>query len=102
MQTDSALTQSFNPTQGKHINRYRIYLQVLTLSDIATADGKSLLPSAMDGLRDLQIHSTLVWPTQLPPAPQAWEQWWRFLSHFESSGCLTTPLDPWIHQTHQK
>jgi hypothetical protein len=49
MLMDEALRQSYTPRQLHPINQCRLYLQVLTLSDICSANGKFLLPSAHDG-----------------------------------------------------
>jgi hypothetical protein len=59
---DIAITLHFNPSQLARVNHCRLYLQVLTVSDITTADGISLLPSAWEGIQDPSRVSTLHWP----------------------------------------
>jgi hypothetical protein len=46
------------------LNRCRLYLQVITVADIASADGKLIVPWVKDGLRHRDRFSTLHWPNQ--------------------------------------
>jgi hypothetical protein len=49
MLMDIALDLGLPPVSLRKINNCRLYLQVLTVSDISTADGRYLLPSAIEG-----------------------------------------------------
>jgi hypothetical protein len=93
---DFAVTLHLNAYQLRCINTCRLYLQVLTVSDIATADGKHLLESAVKGQRDCQRRSTLLWP-QVPCPPRSfWLQWSNFLEHLSRGRRLIEPLGQWI------
>jgi hypothetical protein len=53
------------------LNKSRIYLQAITLSDIASTDGITILPSAIQGHPTVGCHSNLDWPHQGRPPRQA-------------------------------
>jgi hypothetical protein len=50
MLMDLAETLNLSPNQMREINLCRIYLQVLTLSNISTANGQSLKKEAQTGV----------------------------------------------------
>jgi len=62
---DLALTFRYSHQYLQSINTCRIYLQVITLSDLSNADGKRLLPECLAGQQPLDRTSTLVWPLNL-------------------------------------
>jgi len=68
------------------LNRCRIYLKVITLSDITTADGTRKIPSVKKGYQIPARISTLMWPNQGKPNSAEWKIWEASLSHFESRG----------------
>jgi hypothetical protein len=81
-------------------NMCRIYLQVMWISDIATADGVYIDWYAQRGCRNPTRISTWKWPNQSPPPMQAWKSWEvgiNLLGSKERSGriCLTTKLGKW-------
>ena len=84
------------------LNRCRLYLQVLTVSDIMTADGKAILPAIKTGQLLDDRPSNLLWPTQGRPSPQEWNIWKQHLAHMENKGKLVQPLGKWIASTHQR
>ncbi len=57
------------------LNKCRIYLQVLTMSDISTADGKMILPEVKKGEKPFYRCSILTWPIQEMPSKEDWEHW---------------------------
>jgi hypothetical protein len=61
MLMDLALSYNLSPKVLQAINICRIYLQVLTLSDISSANGTTLLSEVLDGQRPLDRSSTLHW-----------------------------------------
>jgi hypothetical protein len=73
MLMDFFMMLNFSPSQIKIINSCRLFLQVLTLSDITVEDGKSILPNCIQGLPSPDRISTLKWPTQLRPQIAAWK-----------------------------
>ena len=79
-------------------NRCRIYLQVLTISEITTGDGLSLLTSSLRGERLCSPLRNWSWPKQPRPSKSEWRVWNRLL---QSTICrfapnqLVTPLGKW-------
>jgi hypothetical protein len=84
------------------LNQCRLYLQVITLSDIATADGKLILPEAKQGVPLSDRLSTLLWPAQGNPSKVDWVVWKYYLQHLEDQGRIIQPLGEWLSPTHQK
>jgi hypothetical protein len=57
------------------LNRCRIFLQVISISDISLADGSALLSEVKEGRRPEGRRSRLEWPVQGPPSAQDWKIW---------------------------
>jgi hypothetical protein len=74
------------------LNRCRLYLQVITLADITSADGKEIMPGVKKGQRLDEQTSRLEWPHQERPSNQDWNLWRISLSTLESKNLLTRPL----------
>jgi hypothetical protein len=67
---------SFTPKQVRLIHYCRLYLQVLTLSDITLANGVSLDLAMYHGTRSLLSSDTRLHRfRQDRPSPAAWAQW---------------------------
>ena len=62
------------------LNWCRMFLQVCTVSDITTADGRFIRRSIWDGLRDDTVRSPYQWPRTVRPSRQHWELWQTTLS----------------------
>ena len=76
-QNDCFLMDGINSLQisimGKvRLNRCRVYLQALTISDIVDAAGINILESAMRGRKDMTRTSNLLWPNQGRPCENDW------------------------------
>jgi hypothetical protein len=84
------------------INRCRLYLQLINLSDMTSADGRYLIPQAVQGHRLKDRRSTLAWPTQQRPSRADWQIWSNALSPLSSSGVLIRPVDMCLRQSHQE
>jgi hypothetical protein len=97
---DYALQLNFCALQLQQINSCCVYLQVLTISDIATASGTHLSPHILKGRRDPDRHSTLHWPNTR--RPKIWAPWKLFLQHISSGTKLEQRLGSWIKQPHQQ
>jgi hypothetical protein len=78
------------------------FLQVITISDITTADGTSITTSAICGTLGNDWVSSLLWPKQSRPPEHAWCLWRNSLVTLETYGKLTQPLGKWINPTHQQ
>jgi hypothetical protein len=83
------------------LNRCRLYLQVINLSDIVSADGKRILQEAKQGHRLEGQHSNLQWSVQGRPSQVEWSIWSYNLSQLETRGRLAKVLGDWIAPGHQ-
>jgi hypothetical protein len=83
------------------LNRCRLYLQVITVSDIASADGTYILPQYRTGTLTGDRVSSLFWPTQGRPTRSEWHLWHQMLQHLEIRQKLKQPLGDWWHHPHQ-
>jgi hypothetical protein len=80
----------------------RLYLKVITLSDITSADGTYKLPEAKHGSPIQGRSSNLEWPEQGRPPKRAWSLWSQSLSTLEHRGKLIQPLGTWTTLSHQR
>jgi hypothetical protein len=92
---------NFTPVEVSHINQCQLFLQVLTIADISTADGTQILQTAVDGVKDASRISRLQWPRQPRPPESAWYTWGTFLQHLSTNRRLQRPLGPWTCHPHQ-
>jgi len=94
------LNLNLHSTEIQQINQCRLHLQVLTLSDISTADGKHILPKILLGQPDRR--SNWNWPRQPSSSARVWNIWRNFLQHFHRKSKLLHQLGPWLCRSHQK
>jgi len=73
-------------------NMCRLYLKVITLSDITSADGTYILQEAKCSSTLQGRSSNLLWPNQERPPKRAWALWIHLLSMLECHGKLIKPL----------
>ena len=92
----------FEPSSLDLINQCRLYHQVVTLSDVATADGETIDSRYLESKRNSDRVSSLRWPNQGKPSPEAWRQWRRALLYLQADGKLRYPLGEWVGRPHQK
>lgn len=69
------VSRSFFAKQLASLNRCRVYLQVLFLSDIVSADGKTIISPVLDGHKLVDRRSSLLWPSQATPPRSGWRLW---------------------------
>ncbi len=84
------------------LNRCRLFLQVITLSDIASANGKYILPEVKSNDPPAHRTSNLQWPFQANPSAMNWAVWQYQLAFLESNGQLIKPLRQWNSNSHQQ
>ena len=99
---DEFMKYNFTPMQLRLLNNCRLYLQVILLSDITTADGRHILPSVIQGSRAAYRTSTLYWPRQETPSDLAWATWSLALGYISTNRKLNTSLGTWLKIPHQK
>ena len=95
----------FSPTAGelKLLNQCRLFLQVLSLSDICNSKGNAISRNCWEGKQ--RQPSPRLWPCQHQPSMKAWRTWRTFVSKSylveesarrgHSNLSLSYPLGPW-------
>ena len=78
-----------------------MYLEVNTLAELVTADGKSFTTKAWNGEKS-DRGTPFDWPRSYRPGTQAWEIWRSALKLFtpphSSQRTLSVPLGPWYNR----
>lgn len=97
---DLALTLHFDTYQLRCINTCRLYLKVITISDVTNARGDRVLPHIVQGQPIIQRSSTLLWPSIPRPPKTFWQHWCILLQHLGTDYKLSQPLGQWIAPTH--
>ncbi len=93
-------SQNFDFTEITRINRCRVYLQTLFLSDITTADGKYLEHFVFDPESNTRC-SRYTFPRE-KPTRQDWDLWVNFWHGFTTTGGkLKMLLGGWTNPTHR-
>ena len=90
-------SNQFDADEIRQINYCRLFLQAITISDIATATGTRLFDGINRGL-DTEWSSTTTWhlTNQAKPSTASWKLWTKALLLFSKAGSLNTPLLQWI------
>ena len=91
---ESFANNGFHGLQLASINRCRIYLQVIHLSDITTGDGIYISRAAYNGDIERWSISQYEWPIQGKPGSKDWVEWRRAInsSFLVSLPSLILPL----------
>ncbi len=97
------IRSGFHPTELKILNKCRMYLQVIFLSDLCKASGKKLDQHIWQ--RPHRRDSAYRWPTIPPPTPAEWQTWQHAIAQTTLVGrnqMLPIPLGKWYtHKTTQ-
>ena len=86
----------------KRANICRIYLQIMSLGEITTGDGKWITTGIWEGKRKEENIHDIDWPEQGEPSAVDWAAWRRVLTATFCSGediRLTVPLGMWLNNT---
>jgi hypothetical protein len=83
-------------SQLAQLNRCRLYLQVITLADIVSADGTCILPNSFIGVPLSDRKSALKWPNQQRPPSKDWAVWSSALKSLQPRNKLLRPLGTWL------
>jgi exonuclease III len=91
-------SKKFTAAEVRRINYCRLYLQVVTLSDLTTIAGDRMDMSKSCGNPNIESsESRLDWPRQDRPSSREWTLWKSATKLWSNgSGELNTPLGPWI------
>ena len=87
------------------LNRCRLYLNVMSLSDIGSGDGKKVVLDCMRGIKDNDRRSSWLWPNQACPSAREWCVWRRCIRQIwapQASLNFTTSLLHWLSGGHQQ
>ena len=98
---DTFQRNGFSEEQIGLLNMVRIFVQVTTLSDMASGDGHYLLPFINESVNPIAHFSSVNWPNQGQPPPKAWRLWRQALKKcFPHSKDLRLDhlLGPWIRK----
>ena len=95
-----ALTESTIPTNlWKKFNQCRLYLNVISLADICTGDGRTIRQSAFEGQYNHGTsRNTITWPPRDSPPKASWRIWADCLIQLfciGTNGRLSSSLGPW-------
>ena len=86
----------FTASQLDAINRCRLYLQLMTVSDVTTACGRFLTREARIGYYEKTRPHYYRWPQQQRPTDDDWQWWEAAMSMLVSTDNeLVEPLGPW-------
>jgi len=100
---DFFIAQGYNSSQLRRLNRCRIYLQAITLADITSANGSTIIPDILSGIPLTDRKSHLHWPCQQRPPNGDWILWAQALQPLQPRNKLLQPLGQWLtpnsHQT---
>ena len=102
---EAFVAHDVTPLTLRRLNACRIYLQVVTLSDICDAAERIILDDYLRGHINQDRQSTFQWPRQPRPNQRAWETWRDTILRIyarPSSHRLVHNLGTWSARSHQK
>ena len=94
----------FTKKELQTINRCRLFLRVLCLSDICSGDGKRVTERYYSGIADPHRVSCFAWPFQAQPTMSEWKIWRKCVTMVWASQprlSLSTALGAWNRHSHQ-
>jgi hypothetical protein len=94
-------SQNLPSSQLLSINCCRVYFQLLSLSDMVSADGCLLIPQVLQGHKIIDRKSLLSWPDQQNPGKADWEIWGQAFSSLAPNNTLLCPIVMSLVQSHQ-
>ena len=77
---EAFVSHGCNKLSIQRLNHYRLYLQVISLSDIVDASGRRILQHCLDGRSSQDQVSTHKWSTQPRPYQRDWKLWSKTIS----------------------
>jgi len=98
---EKIITFSSHPKVLNILNRCQLYIHMILISDITSADGLHILPEVKYGTL-FHRKSSLRGPTQGKPSKTDWQSWRSYLGLLEHENKLQAPLGEWISPSHQE
>jgi hypothetical protein len=95
------VSQRFPPQQLIRLNRCQLYLQLLSLSDMVSANGSRLIGPVLAGNKLIDRRSTLNWPEQGIPTKSDWLLWASAFQSLHSKTILLQPISMTAMTSHQ-
>ena len=89
----------------KTLNKCRIYLQVFTLADIVTGDGKRIQKNTWEGKKPTQLRPISNWPRWGKPSLAEWKIWRKAITNTflqVTDRNLKQYLGAWVHKPENK
>lgn len=100
---DRLFHSPFTTQEIELINSCRIYLQVLTLTDISLGNGRSVDQDMYHGRISQHRKSTFQWPRQPRPSRLAWDKWQEAIDTiWTNHQIIEPPLGSWLTKPIQK
>ncbi len=99
---DHFISQRYTKAELLLLNQCRLYLQVLSLTDICSADGREIAVPIYEGQKLSDKRSQSTWPEQQRPGKEAWMSWRAALECLSASSISQRPLGKWLSQPHQQ
>lgn len=96
---DEFLRLGYRGVAIKYLIQCRMHLQVLTIADIADADGTRLCHDIEQHQKRTDIPSRFNWPNQPSPSARAWTIWdeaIKKITHMRLTRHLDDPVGEWI------
>ena len=91
------VSKGFSEVELHQLNRCRIYLKAVSLSDIVSGCGRYLLQSSLEGKLEPTRKQSYVWPYQAPLPTQYWDTWKKAMTKLCNQGrLLHQPLGRWL------
>jgi hypothetical protein len=100
-QMEYFVSQRFSSQQLIGLNRCRLYLQLLSLSDMVSSNGTCIIGSILEGGKLVDRRSNLVWPEQGTPSKSDWTLWASPLRPLHSNTILKKPVSMAASSAHQ-
>jgi hypothetical protein len=94
------LRARYNSDEVKRINRVRVSMQVLFMSDIFTASGHMIAPDILSPRPRGETRSSMRWPNEQPTSSDM-TLWRNAMQAICPSGCLGRGVGRFVKQTHQ-
>ena len=94
----------YTPAELRKLNCCRLFLNVITISDITKPCGKVIDESILNGTPSARSSRSTHLPVhQESPSANEWKLWKRtYLLWSDINGNLRTPLGEWIHTIHMQ
>ena len=92
---DNFVAAGYTGETLRTLNRCRLYLRVVMMSEVINGGGSKLRPEMLEGTKPKES-STYEWPVQGKPSAKGWKLWKTALKGLTDRGRLRQPLGRWF------